>query len=76
MQEEAKGKYEDMLDLPRPASARHAPMPLKARAAQFSPFAALTGYDEMILETEMSVREPKADGPDHGSGSVNDSHFS
>ena len=37
-------KYDDILDLPRPKSA-HEPMPMGDRAAQFSPFAALTGYE-------------------------------
>ena len=37
-----------MLDLPRPVIRGRAPMSRESRAAQFSPFAALTGYDEMI----------------------------
>lgn len=44
------GKYDDILHLPRPVSTRHAPMPLRDRGAQFSPFAALTGYDAVIRE--------------------------
>ena len=43
--------YEDILHLSRPVSGRHAPMPLPDRAAQFSPFAALTGYEAVIAET-------------------------
>lgn len=43
-------KYDDILDLPRPKSA-HEPMPMSDRAAQFSPFAALTGYEDAIDET-------------------------
>ena len=43
-------KYDDILDLPRPRSA-HEPMPMGDRAAQFSPFAALTGYEDAIDET-------------------------
>ncbi len=43
-------KYDDILDLPRPRSA-HEPMPMSDRAAQFSPFAALTGYEDAIDET-------------------------
>lgn len=35
----------------RPVSKHHAPMPLENRAAQFAPFAALTGYDDAIAET-------------------------
>ncbi|MBQ8108963.1 MAG: hypothetical protein IJ124_02215 [Clostridia bacterium] len=44
------GKYDDIIDLPRPVSRRHAPMPMLNRAAQFSPFAALTGYGAAIEE--------------------------
>ena len=43
-------KYDDIIDLPRPKSA-HEPMPMSDRAAQFSPFAALTGYEDAIDET-------------------------
>ena len=42
--------YDDIIDLPRPKSA-HEPMPMSDRAAQFSPFAALTGYEDAIDET-------------------------
>ncbi len=44
------GKYDDLIDLPRPPSG-HAPMSRIARAAQFAPFAALTGYDAVVEET-------------------------
>lgn len=44
-------KYKDMLHLPHPVSTSHPPMPLQDRAAQFSPFAALTGYDDALRET-------------------------
>ena len=44
-------KYKDMLFLPHPDSSRHPRMPLQDRAAQFSPFAALTGYDDALKET-------------------------
>ena len=43
--------YEDIMKLSRPVSAKHPPMPREERAAQFSPFAALTGYEEAIAET-------------------------
>ena len=42
--------YEDIIDLPHPVSDRHARMPNRDRAAQFSPFAALTGFDAEISE--------------------------
>ena len=43
--------YDDIIDLPHHVSTRHPPMPMADRAAQFSPFAALTGYDAAIAET-------------------------
>lgn len=44
-------RYDDILLLPRHVSVRRAPMSMIDRAAQFSPFAALTGYDGVIAET-------------------------
>lgn len=43
--------YRDMLDLPHPVSRKHPQMSMHDRAAQFSPFAALTGLDDAIDET-------------------------
>ena len=43
--------YDDIIHLPHHRSKKHAPMPIIDRAAQFSPFAALTGHDEAIKET-------------------------
>ena len=43
--------YDDIIHLPHHRSKKHAPMPLIDRAAQFSPFAALTGHDAAIKET-------------------------
>lgn len=45
-------KYEDIINLPHPVSKKHPQMNVSDRAAQFSPFAALTGYDAIIQETE------------------------
>ena len=45
------GKYDDIIDLPHPTSKKHPRMSRQKRAAQFSPFAALTGYDAAIRET-------------------------
>lgn len=44
-------KYKDMLRLPHPVSSTHPRMSLQDRAAQFSPFAALTGYEDALKET-------------------------
>ena len=45
------GKYDDIIDLPHPTSQNHPRMSLHDRAAQFSPFAALTGHGAAIAET-------------------------
>ena len=42
--------YEDIIHLPRPVSKKHPPMPMSKRAAQFLPFAALTGFEGEIAE--------------------------
>ena len=44
-------KYDDILHLPRPVSGRHARMSMVNRGAQFSPFAALVGYEEVLKES-------------------------
>ena len=44
-------KYDDIIDLPHHVSPRRAGMPMADRAAQFAPFAALTGYDAAVRET-------------------------
>jgi len=48
--------YEDIINLKRPDSKR-IPMSRENRAAQFSPFAALTGYDESIKETSRITKD-------------------
>lgn len=45
------GKYGDIINLPHPTSQNHPRMSLYDRAAQFSPFAALTGHHAAIAET-------------------------
>lgn len=44
-------QYDDIIGLPHPVSTNHPQMSRTDRAAQFSPFAALTGYEEAIAET-------------------------
>lgn len=46
------GKYDEIINLPHHVSCRHPPMPMSDRAAQFSPFAALNGYDDAITEAK------------------------
>lgn len=43
--------YDDIINLPHPVSRKHPHMSMMARAAQFAPFAALTGFDDAINET-------------------------
>lgn len=43
--------YDDIINMPHHVSDHHPQMPMLDRAAQFSPFAALTGYDAAIVET-------------------------
>ena len=44
------GKYDDIINMPRYVSKKHPQMSLEMRSAQFAPFAALTGFGEMIIE--------------------------
>ncbi len=46
-----KDDYSDMIGLPHHVSDHHPQMPLQNRAAQFMPFAALTGYGDAVRET-------------------------
>ena len=50
-------KYDDMIHLRHPISKKHPQMSLSERAAQFSPFAALTGYEGAIRETARLTKE-------------------
>lgn len=49
--------YSDIINLPRPEPKRHLRMPLSDRSAQFSPFAALTGYSGVIDEADRVTEE-------------------
>ena len=48
-------KYDDIINLPRPISKKHKPMPRKDRAAQFAPFKALVGLDDEVDEAARLV---------------------
>lgn len=52
--------YDDIIHLPHHVSKRHPQMSLYNRAAQFAPFAALTGYEEAIIEMAR-LTAPKVD---------------
>jgi len=45
------GPYDDILYVPHPTSKEHPRMSMSDRAAQFSPYAALSGYRDLIIET-------------------------
>ena len=50
-QEKETHKYDDIIHLPHHVSRIHPQMSMEDRAAQFSPFAALTGYEAAVKET-------------------------
>ena len=52
MKQNENSKYDDIIMLPHHVSKKHPQMSLLNRAAQFSPFAALTGHDAAIQETQ------------------------
>ena len=55
-----RSSYSDIINLPHHVSKVHPPMSMHQRAAQFSPFAALVGYEDVIDETARqtdSIRE-------------------
>lgn len=62
-----KGNYEDILNLPHPDPKTHPRMSMMARAAQFAPFAALTGHNAAIDETaRLTESEPVLDEMEQG----------
>lgn len=50
-------EYDDIINLPHHISKRHPQMSMLARAAQFAPFSALTGYDTEIKKSAKRVEE-------------------
>ncbi|MBQ4473780.1 MAG: hypothetical protein IJR36_07955 [Lachnospiraceae bacterium] len=64
----SKGKYEDMLDLPHPVSKKHPRMTMQERAAQFAPFAALTGHGAAIERTARAQEESMEEAALYGFG--------
>ena len=55
-----KFPYEDIVELPPHISKKHPQPTMMDRAARFAPFAAITGYEEMVLE-EARVTEERMD---------------
>ena len=67
---DASGKYSDIIGLPHHVSPVHPRMPLKDRAAQFMPFAALTGYADAVKESAR-LTEQESELTDDAAGSLN-----
>ena len=63
--------YDDIINLPHHVSKNHKPMPLINRAAQFAPFAALTGYDAAIYEAAR-LTENRIELTDYLNNQLND----
>ena len=57
MRENDEHRYGDIINLPHHVSRKHPQMPLLDRAAQFAPFAALTGHEAAIKETARLTEE-------------------
>lgn len=55
MEKTARERYSDLIDQPHHVSKKHPQMSAHDRAAQFAPFAALSGYDLVIDETAKQV---------------------
>ena len=51
------GKYDDIINLPHHQSQNHPQMSVYNRSAQFAPFAALTGFEDAILEVARTTEE-------------------
>lgn len=66
-----QNNYDDIMDLPHHVSATRPQMSMMDRAAQFSPFAALTGYDAAIKETAR-LTDKKIDLDDYEKEEIND----
>lgn len=56
--------YDDIIHLQRPLSKKNPPMPMAKRAAQFLPFAALTGFEGEIAEAARLTEEARSLGED------------
>lgn len=50
-------QYDDIINLPPPTSKKYPRMSELDRAAQFSPFAALTGYEQALEQTKKMAQE-------------------
>jgi len=64
-------RYDDIINLPHHQSATRPHMPNYDRAAQFSPFAALTGYDNAVKETSR-LTDKKVELDEYSKDALND----
>lgn len=64
-------KYSDIIEMPHHVSRKHKHMSVSSRAAQFSPFAALSGYDGQIIE-EARLTNNKLDIREDSLGRLNE----
>ncbi len=55
--EDIMSEYDDIIDIPHYVSSKRKPMSLENRAAQFAPFAALEGHEEVLSETARRTGE-------------------
>lgn len=55
--EQKRKEYAKIIHLARPEPKCHPRMPMEKRAAQFAPFAALTGYEEVLKKTAREHEE-------------------
>lgn len=62
MRYEESHDYDDIISLPHHVSDVHPPMPRRDRAAQFSAFAALTGFGAVVAETAREFGETAVGG--------------
>lgn len=67
-------EYEDIINLPHHVSTKYPQMDLKKRAAQFAPFAALVGYDDLIEKSSREHEQLMAD-IDSGIGDGIDDYY-
>ena len=63
--------YEDIVDLPHHVSRKHPQPTMADRAARFTPFAAITGYEEMVLE-EARVTDDRIEMDENSKAALNE----
>ena len=63
--------YEDIVDLPHHVSRKHPQPTMADRAARFTPFAAITGYEEMVLE-EARVTDDRIEMDESSKAALNE----